>query len=353
MNAKGEGLRIQSCWRVTVSVAEKWERRLLGGFPAPMSAKRHSAANWRGPVVIVVLLIVYLRDWLTYIAVKRNLGHEPRSSDNACVHILIYIFAAELGATCLNGFRGVTRNGNCHTLVAAHAAARRTTLARRRLPRCRARFFSESFLFPLSARCRSTASSLVSLITFFQAYADNWVVSKVQMTTRRPTFSSNKYRPLSAIFLGSISTPSHIPALPEPPPSPGAESNGSSSGLPSPPATNSTGSGSTGDDTTNFGSVRQRPVSYSQTPPSPPETGGKTTSTMSNRTYNTETIYRSTTNINEDNEGDDDNDNDNDDGEDNTARLDRRRASKSPSENSLALQRVKSLTQRNRMVSNI
>lgn len=207
--------------------------------------------------------------------------------------------------------------------------------------------------FSYSARCRSTASSLVTLPTFFQTHADNWVVAKVPMTTRRPTFSSNKSRPLSAIFLGSISTPSHIPALPEPPPSPGAESNGSSSGLPSPPATNSTGSGSTGDDTTNFGSVRQRPISYSHTSPSPPDTGART-STMLNGTHNTETIYRSTTNINEDYEDDDDeNDNDNDDGEDNTERLDRRRSLKSPTENSLALQRVKSLTQRNRMVSNI
>jgi hypothetical protein len=48
---------------------------------------------------------------------------------------------------------------------------------------------------------------------------------------------------------------------------------------------------------------------------------------------------------------DDDDDNDNDNDEDNTARIDRRHSLKSPSENVLALQRVQSLTQRNRMVS--
>lgn len=53
-------------------------------------------------------------------------------------------------------------------------------------------------------------------------------------------------------------------------------------------------------------------------------------------------------------DGDDDEDdveNDNENDEDNTARLDRMQSQKSSSENVLALQRVKSLTQRNRMVS--
>ena len=61
---------------------------------------------------------------------------------------------------------------------------------------------------------------------------------------------------------------------------------------------------------------------------------------------------RSTTNITE-NKEDDDNDNDNDNDEDNTARLVGRRSmqDQSTSENLQALQRVKSLTQRNRMVS--
>lgn len=151
--------------------------------------------------------------------------------------------------------------------------------------------------------------------------------------TPRPSFASNQTRPLSAIFLGSVSTPKNLPDLPEPPPSPGAASN--SSGLPSPPATNSTGSGSTGDDTTNFGSIRQRPAPYSNPPNSNLLNG-----------YENEFNTRSTTNIKEDDE-DDDNDND----DDNTARLDRRRSLKSTSENIEALQRVKSLTQRNRRVS--
>lgn len=73
--------------------------------------------------------------------------------------------------------------------------------------------------------------------------------------TSRPSFSNK--RPLSAIFLGSNSSSSNIPDLPEPP-SPSASSN--DSGLPSPPATNSTGSGSVGDsNSNNAGSVRHRP----------------------------------------------------------------------------------------------
>ncbi|KAJ8080075.1 hypothetical protein PM082_016902 [Marasmius tenuissimus] len=60
-------------------------------------------------------------------------------------------------------------------------------------------------------------------------------------------------RPNSAVYIGSdplqlqqiASTPPSLPDLPEPP-SP-VSSSGSGSGLPSPPATNSTGSGSTGD----------------------------------------------------------------------------------------------------------
>lgn len=76
---------------------------------------------------------------------------------------------------------------------------------------------------------------------------------------------------------------------------------------------------------------------------------------MSHGDYDNEINHRnsrSTTNIAEDNE-DDDNENENDNDEDNTARLDRRRSlqSQGTSENLQALQRVKSLTQRNRMVS--
>jgi hypothetical protein len=67
---------------------------------------------------------------------------------------------------------------------------------------------------------------------------------------------------------------------------------------------------------------------------------------MLNGNYDNEINARSNTNIREVDE-EDDNDND----EDNTARLDRRRSLKGASENIEALQRVKSLTQRNRLVS--
>jgi hypothetical protein len=169
-----------------------------------------------------------------------------------------------------------------------------------------------------------------------QHLLDDLSTAGLSQMTSRSSFASNKSRPLSAIFLGSGPSPSSkLPDLPEPPPSPGGSSN--SSGLPSPPATNSTGSGSTGDDTTNFGSIRQRPASYSH----PPSTNN---TNMINGKYDHDIKTRSTTNINEDDEDEDDND------EDNTARLDRRRSLKNASENVDALQRVKSLAHRNRMV---
>ncbi|OAX32784.1 hypothetical protein K503DRAFT_786963 [Rhizopogon vinicolor AM-OR11-026] len=67
------------------------------------------------------------------------------------------------------------------------------------------------------------------------------------LMTPRPFISSSSRRPSSAFFLGSLphNEDSSIPDLPEPTESPGAAST--SSGLPSPPATNSTGSSSTGD----------------------------------------------------------------------------------------------------------
>jgi len=71
---------------------------------------------------------------------------------------------------------------------------------------------------------------------------------------------------------------------------------------------------------------------------------------MLNGNHDNEINTRSTTNIQEDDEDEDD-DNDND--EDNTARIDRRRSLKGASQNIEALQRVKSLTHRNRMVSDI
>jgi hypothetical protein len=103
--------------------------------------------------------------------------------------------------------------------------------------------------------------------------------------------------------------------------------------LPSPPATNSTGSGSTGD------------------PASIAVRGGRLN--MLNGT-NIKTFHAAFSSASaaaaaDDEQDDYDNDNDDGDGEDNTARLDQQRRH-SASENVLALQRVKSLTQRNKMV---
>ncbi|KAG1780693.1 hypothetical protein EV702DRAFT_1194166 [Suillus placidus] len=154
--------------------------------------------------------------------------------------------------------------------------------------------------------------------------------------TPRPLISSSR-RPLSAIFLGSLPPKEQIISnLPEHPESPSAVS--SSSGLPSPPATNSTGSGSTGDNkSATAGSLRQRPASYAGSV------------NMSDRNYDTpSTPAKSSRNIDDD----DDDENDYSNEEDDTARLDRSHAIKSPNENLVALQRVKSLAERNRMALN-
>jgi hypothetical protein len=150
--------------------------------------------------------------------------------------------------------------------------------------------------------------------------------------TARPSLSIHS-RPLSAIYIGPNPPAHHIPDLPEPP-SPGSSSNGS--GLPSPPATNSTGSGSTtGGNSTNTGSLRQRPVSLPST-------------NMTNGT----SIKTPTTSFTKNGRLDEEEDeHENDDDEDHTAQLGRQQFHRSSSENVLALQRVKSLTQRNRMVS--
>lgn len=154
--------------------------------------------------------------------------------------------------------------------------------------------------------------------------------------TPRPLISSSR-RPLSAIFLGSLPPKEQIiPDFPDPPESPVAAS--SSSGLPSPPATNSTGSGSTGDNkSATAGSLRQRPASYASSV------------NMPHRNYDTpSTPAKSSRNIDDD----DDDENDYSNEEDDTARLDRSHALKSPNENLVALQRVKSLAERNRMALN-
>ena len=157
--------------------------------------------------------------------------------------------------------------------------------------------------------------------------------------TSRSSFSS-KRRPLSAIFLGdgpagsSTSSTSELPDLPEPP-SPGAAST--HSGLPSPPATNSTGSGSTGDS-------REAINLHSVPLPS-------STSTMRNERQPTSKSSRASSPAGSGEyrreEGDDE--------EDITARLNlgRRRGASQSNDHVATLQRVMSLTQRNRMVCTV
>ena len=148
--------------------------------------------------------------------------------------------------------------------------------------------------------------------------------------TARP---SPKPRPLSAIYIGPNPSPPVVPDLPEPP-SPGSSSNGS--GLPSPPATNSTGSGSTGDNSAHGGSLRQKSSQFSST-------------NMHNGSLakvSSEALAKPPASGRIDEE--EINEVDNDD-EDHTARLGRQSRA-AVNENVLALQRVKSLTQRNRLV---
>src|SRR5712691_2836047 len=153
--------------------------------------------------------------------------------------------------------------------------------------------------------------------------------------TSRSSFAS-KRRPLSAIFLGdgppapSSSQSSELPDLPEPP-SPGSSS--SHSGLPSPPATNSTGSGSTGDSRENVDLSSIRPMSALTSRNEKPFTS------RSNRPASPTGAgeYKK-------DEGEDE--------EDNTARfnLGRQPGPSQSSDHAVTLQRVMSLTQRNRMV---
>lgn len=149
------------------------------------------------------------------------------------------------------------------------------------------------------------------------------------MTTRAPRPSYSSKRPLSAIFIGSGSSSSlNLPDLPD---IPVENSPTSSSGLPSPPATNSTGSGSTGADA---GNTRRALVT--------------------DLAANMQTVsFSSEINANRKSKGSSDEE-EGDDGGDHTAKLsDDKRMPLKPriSDNLSALQRVKSLTQRNRMVS--
>ena len=138
---------------------------------------------------------------------------------------------------------------------------------------------------------------------------------------------SRTRRPLSAIFLGN---PSQLPDLPEPPhTSAPTGSSPASSGLPSPPASTSTGSGGTG---------RDRDASTDDIPlPMHKHDGVDTRAAGPSRSVSRASI-RSTSEFGEMNGGD----------EDDTAKvsspLDDRLSNES------ALQRVKSLTQRNRLV---
>jgi hypothetical protein len=147
--------------------------------------------------------------------------------------------------------------------------------------------------------------------------------------TPRTSFAS-KRRPLSAIFLGAgpAPSPSDLPDLPEPP-SPGASST--HSGLPSPPATNSTGSGSAGD---------SREILDL---PSHPLTSSALTMRNEKPLNSRSSRASSPAGGSESRKVEDDEE------EDNTARLNfsRRRES---TDHVMTLQRVMSLTQRNRMV---
>jgi hypothetical protein len=202
-----------------------------------------------------------------------------------------------------------------------------------------------------------------------------------------PNPISNSYHPSSSppSHLSARSPPtSHpdIPDLPEPP-SPGGSSTGS--GLPSPPATNSTGSGngSTGDPNSIAIRGRERPVSLNNSS-SGGSAGGSSVGGVAFHRKNGSvgsiaSTSTATARLGEHgplgDHGDVDNDdydhsgsgsgshNDDDDERgvmqrgnhnedeledgDDTARLDRRQ---SLNENVLALQRVRSLTERNRMV---
>ncbi|KAI1793313.1 hypothetical protein LXA43DRAFT_237425 [Ganoderma leucocontextum] len=146
---------------------------------------------------------------------------------------------------------------------------------------------------------------------------------------------TKKSRPLSAIFIGSAgSTPPALPDLPEPP----SPSTSSTSGLPSPPATNSTGSGSVGEGSTHAGSLRHR------TPKLTPSTSSMSGGGLGDKSY--EYRKKRSSAITDEDDADE-----NENEEDNTARLDlRRRSFTKGADNASALLRVKTLTERNRMV---
>ncbi|KAJ7578190.1 hypothetical protein C8J56DRAFT_1170538 [Mycena floridula] len=152
--------------------------------------------------------------------------------------------------------------------------------------------------------------------------------------TPRPALRAKQQNRNSAVYIGSdsSSTPPALPDLPEPP-SPGGSLGSNRSGLPSPPATNSTGSGSTGDPASI--AFRKRPFSVDNRHNMLTDSNVKAFHSAFDQSHHLD-------------DDDDDNHDDNENDEDNTARLDRI-SLKSSSENVQALQRVKSLTERNRM----
>lgn len=165
--------------------------------------------------------------------------------------------------------------------------------------------------------------------------------------TTRPGYLRAKERPSSAIYIGAdipVLSPPSLPDLPEPP-SPVSSVGSRGSGLPSPPATNSTGSGSTGGD--NDRSTTHEDDFHSRRRP------------FSMNSLNETNIkaFQDAMAANLDRDGiDDDEDDDHNDGEgdeDNTARLDRMLSIRSSNQEESALQRVKSLTERNRMVGHV
>jgi hypothetical protein len=144
---------------------------------------------------------------------------------------------------------------------------------------------------------------------------------------------ASKRRPLSAIFLGADPTPSPsaLPDLPEPP-SPGSSST--HSGLPSPPATNSTGSGSAGDSR----EILDRPFH----PPTSSALTMRNEKPLTSRSSRASSPAGGTESRKAEEEEE----------EEHTARLGfgSRRGTAQSSDHVMALQRVMSLTQRNRMV---
>jgi hypothetical protein len=178
----------------------------------------------------------------------------------------------------------------------------------------------------------------------------------VRILPQRRHPSPHNYRRLTVLpYLNSLNP--QVPAL----------VGSVKSGLPSPPGTNSTGSGSTGDPATI--ALRERPISLHSNSSTSTSSGSHTTPVRrdapdSRSSSRLGDLYSSGTDGDFDDDYDKENERDNDnnlDGDD-TARLDRKLLShhtvdtlksKSSSENRVALQRAKSLAQRNRLVRSL